>query len=205
MIVVGLTGGIGSGKTTVSNEFENHGIDVIDADIAARAIMTAGAPVLLAIRDAFGSNALTDSGELNRPFLRDLVFSDNRARHTLDSITHPAIRLWMKAELAKSTSPYAILVIPLLNDRQMWDDLMDRVLVVDVDEATQIERVMARDNQTQEQAQNALASQISRQTRLSLADDVILNNRDLAYIREQVCALHQSYLTLSQNAPNHEA
>lgn len=198
MFVVGLTGGIGSGKTTVSNEFENLGISVVDADIGARAILAKGSPLLTQIKQTFTSQALTESGELNRPFLRNLIFSDAQARKKLDNITHPAIRTWMKSELKKSTSPYAILVIPLLTDKHTWGEMMHRVLVVDVDEDTQMQRVIQRDDQTKEQAKNAIDSQISRQTRLSLADDVILNNRDLAYIKQQVNDLHKEYLHLAK-------
>lgn len=198
MFVVGLTGGIGSGKTAVSKEFEKHGVCVVDADIGARAIVEKGSPVLTQIKDAFTTKALTTSGELNRPFLRDLIFSNAQARKTLDNITHPAIRAWMVNELKKSTSAYAVLVIPLLTNKQTWGGMMHRILVVDVDENTQIERVMQRDKQTREQAQNAIASQINRKNRLALADDIILNNRDLAHIKQCVKQLHTQYLHIAQ-------
>lgn len=198
MFVVGLTGGIGSGKTTVSNEFENYGVYVVDADIGARAIMAQDSPVLAQIKETFTAEALTESGKLNRPFLRDLIFSDVQAREKLDRITHPAIRAWMRNELKNSTSDYAMVVIPLLTDKHSWSEMMDRVLVVDVDEETQMQRVMKRDDQTVEQAKNAIASQINRQDRLALADDVLLNNKDLAHITQRVGELHREYLSLAK-------
>lgn len=200
MFVIGLTGGIGSGKTTVSNEFEALGVDVIDADIAARAVVEKGSPTLNQIKDTFGENIITPKGELNRPALRQLVFSTPSARQQLNNITHPAIQNWMNNQLKQVTSDYAILVIPLLQDTQTWGGTINRVLVVDVDEHTQIQRVMARDNQTQKQAENALASQISRDARLALADDVILNNQGISHIQARVAELHKKYIAYAQTA-----
>lgn len=200
MFVIGLTGGIGSGKTTVSNEFEALGVDVIDADIAARAVVEKGSPTLNQIKDAFGENIITPKGELNRPVLRQLVFSTPSARQQLNNITHPAIQNLMNNQLKQVTSDYAILVIPLLQDTQTWGGTINRVLVVDVDEHTQIQRVMARDNQTQKQAENALASQISRDARLALADDVILNNQGISHIQARVAELHKKYIAYAQTA-----
>lgn len=192
-LVVGLTGGIASGKTTVSDTFAELGIDIIDADIIAREVVAAGSPALAAIVREFGSDILTEKGELNRNKLRSIVFSDEHKKHWLNKLLHPLIREQMLQQTAKAKSPYCILSVPLLVENKL-SNLVDRTLVVDVDETTQLHRAMSRDGSEQSLIQSIIASQASREERIKAADDVITNDKDVAHLRAQVLALHKIYL-----------
>lgn len=195
-LLVGLTGGIASGKTAVADRLAALGATVVDTDQLAREVVEPGTPGLRAVVDRFGAEVLDDGGELDRRKLRQLVFSDPRARADLNAILHPRIgELSMRRVLA-AEGPYAVLVVPLLVEGRMAETV-DRILVVDVDEATQIERVMRRDGTSREQARAILAAQASRRQRLEKADDVIVNDGSIAALHAQVDALHRHYLELT--------
>ncbi len=171
---IGLTGGIASGKSTVAQRFSELGVPVIDADEAARAAVAPGESGLAEIVRRFGAGVLAENGELDRRALRDLIFSDSGARRDLEAILHPLIRARMERAAASAAGPYIVMAIPLLIEGGSRDRV-DRILAVDVDEAVQLQRVMARDGGSLEQARAILASQASRSARLAAADDVILN------------------------------
>lgn len=194
---IGLTGGIASGKSTVSTRFAELGIPVIDADVAARAVVLPGSAGLAQVAQRFGPGVLSAIGELDRRALRDLIFADPASRQALDALLHPLIRAEMDRQAAAAVGPYLILVIPLLVEGGRARDRIDRVLVVDVDEAVQLQRVQARDGGSAEQARAILASQASRAARLSAADDVLLNSGSVAELRHAVDKLHERYLQLA--------
>lgn len=196
---VGLTGGIASGKSTVSRYFEALGIPIIDTDQVARDVVEPGQPPLERLVERFGSSILTTDGHLDRPALRNIVFSDPKARADLEALTHPAIGAAVEARSAIAGGPYQILVLPLLVEKSLGSQL-DRVLVVDCPEELQIERLQARDGSSLEQAQAILNAQASRAARLKAAHDVITNDGDLNAVREQVNALHTRYLELARQA-----
>lgn len=202
MYVVAITGGIGSGKTTVANQFAALGIEVVDADLIAREVVAPGTPALAAIASHFGPEMLTGQGLLDRRALRERIFSDPAAKSWLNALLHPIIRSEMLRQCAAASSPYCLLVVPLLVENRLTE-LADRVLVIDVDEATQIERTCRRDGVSREQAQAILASQASRSERLAMADDVLDNQSGTTEtIRERILALHETYLAFaSQQAP----
>ena len=202
MYVVAITGGIGSGKTTVANQFAALGIEVVDADLIAREVVAPGTPALAAITSHFGPEILTEQGLLDRRVLRERIFSDQAAKSWLNALLHPIIRSEMLRQCAAVSSPYCLLVVPLLVENRLTE-LADRVLVIDVDEATQIERTCRRDGVNREQAQAILASQASRSERLAMADDVLDNQSGTTEtIRERILALHETYLAFaSQQAP----
>ena len=202
MYVVAITGGIGSGKTTVANQFAALGIEVVDADLIAREVVAPGTPALAAITSHFGPEILTEQGLLDRRVLRERIFSDQAAKSWLNALLHPIIRSEMLRQCAAVSSPYCLLVVPLLVENRLTS-LADRVLVIDVDEATQIERTCRRDGVNREQAQAILASQASRSERLAMADDVLDNQSGTTEtIRERILALHETYLAFaSQQAP----
>lgn len=197
MMVVGLTGGIASGKTTVSDIFAELGTPVIDTDILARELVAPGQPALLEVVELFGKDCLLNNGELNRRHLRNLVFADENARKTLESILHPRIRACVQQNLAAIDAPYCLVVIPLLTENSDLRALLHRILVVDVPELAQIRRVMQRDDIDQTQAEQILAAQAKRSQRLALADDVIENSGGIDELRGKVIALHQHYQTIA--------
>ncbi|MHA3887075.1 dephospho-CoA kinase [Stutzerimonas degradans] len=192
--ILGLTGGIGSGKTAAANHFASLGIHVVDADQAARWVVEPGRPALQQIVEHFGSGVLHE-GALNRAALRERIFLDPSERVWLEQLLHPLIRAEVAAHLAKAESPYAILVSPLLVESGQYRQV-DRVLVVDVPEALQVERTVGRDRASEEQVRAILKVQASREERLRHADDVLLNDRDLAWLQAEVERLHRFYLTL---------
>ncbi len=202
MYVVAITGGIGSGKTTVANQFAALGIEVVDADLIAREVVEPGTPALAAIASHFGPGILDEQGRLDRRALREQIFSDPAAKSWLNALLHPIIRSEMLRQCAATNSPYCLLVVPLLVENRLTG-LADRVLVIDVDEATQIERTCRRDGVSLEQAQAILASQASRSERLAMTDDVLDNQSGTTEtIRERILALHETYLAFaSQQAP----
>ena len=190
-LVVGIAGGIGSGKTAVSDRFRSHGIEVADADAASRRVVEPGEPALETITDRFGSGVLLGDGTLNRSMLRERVFHNASERRWLESLLHPLINQRIRDVLEAAPSPYAILVNPLMRRR---DPRADRILVVDAPVATQIERAMARDGVAESQVRAIIASQIDRRSRLRLADDVIVNDGSLDDLNDAVDRLHTRYL-----------
>jgi dephospho-CoA kinase len=196
MLVVGLTGGIGSGKSTVAEIFSGFGAPVIDTDAISRQLTEPGGEALGAIRDKFGDAVMQDDGSLDRAALRRRVFADDTARRQLEAILHPRIRRRVELALAALTAPYVLIVIPLLVETGGYRDLLHRVLVVDCPEDTQIERVMAR-GLSRDEAMAILAVQSSRAERLAAADDVILNTAPIEALRPLAVQLHQRYQTLA--------
>ncbi|WP_026375950.1 dephospho-CoA kinase [Aestuariibacter salexigens] len=194
--VVGLTGGIGSGKTTVSDWFAKQGIDIVDADIIAREVVEPGSAALAAIIDKFGKSIIDEHGALNRQALRAIVFEDKQQKDWLNNLLHPAIRDRMQQRIAQVRSPYAILSVPLLVENKLTS-MVDRVLVVDVEPLIQQQRTSQRDGVPVEQVQAIMASQATREDRLGAADDVIDNSRDHSYLVEQMQSLHTQYLQLA--------
>jgi dephospho-CoA kinase len=194
---IGLTGGIASGKSTVARRFVELGVPVIDADAAARAVVAPGKPGLAAVSERFGPRVLAENGELDRRALRDLIFEDPGLRRDLETILHPLIRADMEQSAESAVGPYVVLDIPLLVEGGSRDRV-DRVLVVDVDETMQLQRVMARDGCTEQQARAILASQASRSARLAAADDVLLNTGTVTDLRQAVDHLHEQYLRLAE-------
>jgi len=195
--IVALTGGIASGKTLVSNEFARLGAPVIDMDIIAHEIVEPGQAALLEIEGAFGSGVISTDGRLKRSDLRTLIFSDPESRRKLESILHPRIRQRAAETIEQMDAAYCILVIPLFAGRSVYPNV-DRVLVVDVDAETQIERLMSRDNSSRKQAEQALSSQISREQRLKIADDILDNSGSPEQVRQKVNELNVKYLRLAK-------
>lgn len=193
---VGLTGGIASGKSTVTKFFAALGVPIIDTDQVAREVVEPGQPPLERLVERFGRAILTPDGHLDRPKLREIVFSDPKARADLEALTHPAIGTAVEAWSAAAGGPYQILIIPLLVEKNLASQV-DRVLVVDCNEELQIGRLQARDGSTAEQARAILNAQTSRTARLKSAHDVIQNEGDLSAVRDQVSALHTRYLALA--------
>jgi dephospho-CoA kinase len=193
---VGLTGGIGSGKTAASDHFARLGAAVIDTDLISRELVEPGQPALVEIVDRFGSDILAPDGRLDRPLLRQRVFDDPAERQALEAILHPRIRATMLTRAEQAEAPYAVLVIPLLIETGQ-QGLVDRVLLIDVPEAVQRARVAARDRLSMEQVELILAAQTDRATRLRAADDTICNDRGLDQLRTAVAALHDKYLDLA--------
>jgi len=191
--IVALTGGIGSGKSTVAEAFSRLGITIIDADILARQVVEPGTPALRAIADHFGSDIIEPDGTLNRRMLRERIFTHPEEKAWLNALLHPLIQQETQKQIAHATSPYVLWVVPLLVENNLHDKA-DRVLVVDVSPATQIQRTIARDNVGREHAEQILAAQAKREARLAVADDVIDNNGSPDAIASDVARLHQQYL-----------
>lgn len=197
--IIGLTGGIGSGKTTVTNIFAELGIDVIDADIVARLVVEPGSKALEEIKKHFGADFITLQGQLDRTKLRSRIFSTTTDKNWLNNLMHPIIRQTILQQIAQAKSCYCILVAPLLLENNL-NKLVNRVLVVDVDESTQIARTVARDPSSAEEVQRIIASQMPREQRLRLADDIIFNQDvDLETLRQKVLMLDHHYRSLSKS------
>ncbi len=202
MFQIALTGGIASGKTTVSNEFKNLGVPIIDADIIAREVVAPGSTALGELIELFGRDILNDDGSLNRPALRKIIFSDTESKKKVEAILHPAIR--QRSALScklhtKNGAHYIIHSIPLLIETGQ-SNIYDRVLVVDVPLDIQIARVMERDSISRESAFAIINSQASREERLNVADDVVLNTNTLEHLRTRVKELHTMYNMLANNS-----
>lgn len=195
-LVIGLTGGIGSGKTAVSDRFAALGITVVDADICARIVVEPGRPALDKIADHFGKVVLDNSGKLDRARLRQIIFSNDSERKWLETLLHPLIFEEMLSQLQNAASPYAIFVSPLLVESGQTA-LCQRILVVDVPEEIQLERTVSRDSNSAEQVKAIIASQIDRASRLSKADDIITNTGSPDDLTEKVNQLHEKYLALA--------
>jgi dephospho-CoA kinase len=194
---IGLTGGIGCGKTTVANMFAALGVAIIDTDLIAHAMTSANGPAMAAIRAEFGARYLTADGALERASMRALVFSDPAAKLRLEAILHPLIRDAADAEADRAHGAYVIYVVPLLIESGNWRARVARVLAIDCSEALQIARVMARNGLQEVQVKAIMATQVSRQDRLAAADDVITNDDGIAALSPQVAALHQLYMAIS--------
>jgi len=195
--VVGITGGIGSGKSAVTERFESLGITVVDADLASRVVVEKGKPALKAIAEHFGNEVIGRTGELDRAALRSKVFSDDAARLWLEKLTHPLIGKEILAQLEASTSPYTILSSPLLLETSQGE-LSDCTVVVDVPQEVQLQRTMARDSNDEAQVRRIMAAQMSREQRLELADIVIDNSGRLEKLDGIVAELHEDFLTRTQ-------
>ena len=195
MFKVGLTGGIASGKSQVADFFAEAGASLVDTDLVAREVVAPGEPGLAAIIEQFGDEVIDANGELDRRHMRTLIFSSDSRRRQLETLLHPLIRERTLTHIADATGPYVIVVVPLLAETG-FAELVDRVLVVDCDEAAQTQRLVARDHYTLDEARRIIASQASRTERLAVADDVIDNNGDLEATRQQVLKLHNEYRRL---------
>jgi len=200
-LIVGLTGGIGSGKTAASDYLAQKGITVVDSDVIAREVVEPEQPAWLAIRDHFGPEVILPSGELNRPWLRGRVFQQPSERTWLEQQTHPAIRALTIQRLNHSQSPYAILASPLLFESGQ-DVLVNRTLIIDVPEGLQVERSCQRDTNSPEQIRRIIRSQLSRDQRRNRADDIVDNSGNLPQLWLQLDQLHQQYLQLSSSMEN---
>jgi dephospho-CoA kinase len=199
-ICIGLTGGIGSGKSTVADLFAKHGAGIIDTDAIARRLTQAGGEAIAAIRAAFGEDYITDDGALNRAKMRGLIFSDAAAKQRLELILHPLILEQAKVQLRQlQAKPYIILVVPLLAESPAFRQLAQRILVVDCDENTQVARVTGRSRMGEAEVRSIIAQQTPRAERLQLADDVIHNDAGLGSLVEQVAVLHGHYLGMKNN------
>lgn len=195
--IIGLTGGIGSGKTAAATVFEQHGIRVVDADIVAHNI-SAKPEIIAQVKAHFGQSYLTADQQLDRPRLRKRVFNDPQAKAWLEALLHPRIRSQMMQELQSAKSAYVVLSAPLLLENKL-DKLVNRVLVIDVPEELQLERASARDNTDAAIIRNIMSAQLSRTERLSKANDVVDNQGDLAALEAQIAALHRHYLIAASN------
>ena len=195
---VGLTGGIGSGKSAVSYRFEKHGIQIIDADLVAREVVQPGTDALKNIIQHFGSTIIDENGNLLRAKLREIIFSNPNEKTWLENLLHPIIRTEIIQQLDKATSHYAILSSPLLLETKQ-DLLVNRILVVDVSEELQLARASQRDQNNQEQIKAIMKTQLSREKRCAAAHDVIHNHGDMTELDNQVQALHQRYLQMAED------
>lgn len=194
-MIIGLTGGIGSGKTAVSDIFASQGIDIVDADLASRVVVEKGKPALDKISEHFGAEILSENGELNRAKLREIIFKAPEERQWLESLLHPIIAEQIRYELDSSKSSYCILVSPLLLETEQ-KDFCDSLLIVDVPEKFQVQRTALRDNVPEEQVESIMATQIDRAKRLSLADEIIVNDGTLEDLKKKVMDRHLKYLSL---------
>ena len=195
-LIIGLTGGIGSGKSEVSRRFQSLGIVVVDADEVARLVVEPGQAALADIATHFGSHIVSVDGRLNRALLRKIIFSQPEEKRWLEALLHPLINQEIRQQLADATSPYTMLSSPLLLETRQHE-LVDRILVIDASEALQVARAGSRDGNSSEQIKAIMATQLSREARNSRADDIIHNHGDLLELDEQVNTLHQQYMALT--------
>lgn len=203
-LIIGLTGGIGSGKTAVSNLFLKQGVNVVDTDVLARQALQMGSPLLIDVFNYLGQQLKLKDGSLDRAALRAIIFNDPSAKTWLESLIHPWVKQETLKALAKTSSAYIILSSPLLIESGQLN-LVDRLLVVDIPEILQIERTCLRDNNSEVLVKKIIQQQISRQERLLQADDVIDNSQDLNYLQKQVNSFHQQYLQLAFNKTQPES
>jgi len=193
---VGLTGGVATGKSTVSQLFSELGATIIDADVIARQLLEKDTDCYKQVIQLFGNTITFADGEINRALLRELVFSDATAKHQLEKILHPEVRKQMLAAAEKCETAYCIFVVPLLVEADMLD-LVDRILVIDIPEVTQLERLIKRDKLTKSQAQNILNNQATRQQRMQVANDLVDNQNDINSLKDKVEQLHHFYRELA--------
>ncbi len=194
--MVGLTGGIASGKSTIVNFFSDLNVPIIDTDLIARDILGTKSPALIEIRTTFGDAVICADGSLDRNAMREIIFAEERKRQLLENILHPRIQKEAYQQIAQSIGPYVIVVVPLLYESSM-KEAMDRILVVDCQEETQLQRLIERDNETIEQARLIIDAQASRADRLSIADDIIDNEGSIIRNKSSVMHLHKQYLQLA--------
>ena len=192
-MIIGLTGGIGSGKSAAANFFQNEGISVIDTDQLARKVIEKDTPGYSKVVDSFGANILDNNDSIDRAKLREAVFHDSEKRKILESITHPLVRELMVQKISSSRSPYSIIMVPLIFETNSAKNY-DRVLVIDCDVEIQLERAMARDENSADLIQKIIDSQCSRSERLSIANDVIPNNHSIEDLQKRSLAMHNFYL-----------
>ena len=197
MLIIGLTGGIGSGKSIVASRFQELGMPVIDADTITRELVEPGQPALREIVAQFGPDILQPDGRLDRPYLRDRIFSNPDDRRILEDILHPLAQKEVQQRIARLKAPYCILSVPLLIESG-WSAMVDRILVVDSPREAQIQRTITRDKTSRQQVEAIIDSQVDRETRLAAADDILENDSDLASLYSQVDILHEEYLHLAQ-------
>ncbi len=195
--IVGLTGGIGSGKSKASEFFASHNVDIIDTDQVSHTVTQPQGVAIQPIKEAFGDIYITAEGALDRAKMRERVFSDDESRKKLEAILHPLIQQEVSHQIKLTQSPYAIIVVPLLVETGSYRDKIQRILVIDCDEAQQISRTMTRSKLDEQTVRDIMAIQAFRQERLTHADDVISNNQDLTYLQKQVDDLHKKYLVLA--------
>ena len=197
-LIIGLTGGIGSGKSEASKRFAERGVLVVDADVVAREVVEPGKPALMQIAAHFGTDILDATGSLQRGKLREIIFSNSTEKQWLESLLHPIINAEIRRQLAGATSPYSILASPLLLETRQFE-LVDRILVIDASEQQQLERASKRDKNNEGQIKAIMETQLSRQERCARATDIIQNHGSIDEIDEQVEKLHQLYLELAQS------
>ena len=197
MLVVGLTGGIGSGKSTVASIFEEFGVEVIDADRLAREVVEPGTTALRKIAERFGNELIDSNGKLKRSKLREFVFDDPVQKTWIEKLLHPLVTELVKSRLPSCASEYCILVSPLLLETEQHQ-FVDRVLVVDVSEQAQLQRTLQRDESNESLIKSIIASQLSRNDRLQRADDIIDNENDIGDLRTKVADVHKQYMELAR-------
>ena len=196
--IIGLTGGIGSGKTVVSDRFAELGVPIIDTDVIARQIVAPGSKTLLKLAEAFGTQVLQGDGSLDREQMRKIAFADSASKALLDSITHPAIRDETVQQIAQASYQYCIVVVPLLTKQSAFQKFMQRVLVVTADHQTKLARVQKRSGLSFSETEVIMQTQLSDEARLEFADDVICNDGTIVEAQTATDRLHQRYLALSQ-------
>ena len=202
--IIGLTGGIGSGKSAAAAAFAELGAAVIDTDVIAHELTAPGGAAMAAIRDTFGTAVIAENGALDRAAMRHLVFNDAVEKGRLESILHPRIRAESQLRCERALAqgaPYAVLVVPLLVESGTYRNRLSRVVVVDCDDDTQIARVMARNGLSREEVERIMAAQATRAVRLAVADDTLTNDADISGLERQVAALHRKYLILAAKKP----
>jgi len=197
--IVGLTGGIGSGKSTVAGLFASLGAGLVDTDEISRSLTAPAQPAIAEIARKFGPQFIAADGSLDRPRMRSLVFSDASARKDLETILHPLIRQESYRQIEGSAAPYVLIVVPLLIETGAYQGMLSRILVVDCQSETQVRRVMKRNALSRDEVLSIIASQVSRQERLQMADDVIDNDNGLESLQPQIESLNQRYLGLARN------
>ena len=195
MLIIGLTGGIGSGKSVASDKFKSLGVAVVDADVASRTVVEPGKPALKEIQDHFGSGIITAEGKLDRNNLREIIATDPEERKWLESVTHPKIGEQITKEISESTSVYTLFVAPLLLETNS-QEMCSRVVVVDVPKDVQIRRTAKRDKVSPNQVEQMVAAQMEREKRLEKADDVLLNSGTIEDLEKQVEELHKKYIQM---------
>lgn len=199
--VVGLTGGVGSGKSTVADLFVEQGVALVDTDMIAHQLTAAGGAAMPALIEEFGAQVVTAAGALDRPVMRQLAFADASVRQRLEAILHPMIRQAADRQCLAAVTPYVLLAVPLLVESASYRQRCDRVLVVDCPESLQINRVMARSGLSAAEVGRILGAQASRAQRLAIADDVIINAGGRGILPPRVYELHQAYLALAREKP----
>ena len=197
MLIIGLTGGIGSGKSVASDKFKSLGITIVDADVASRTVVEPGKPALKEIEDHFGSGIITAEGKLDRNNLREIIATDPEERKWLESVLHPKIGEQITKEISESTSVYTLFVAPLLLETNS-QEMCSRVVVVDVPKDVQIQRTAKRDKVSSNQVEQMVAAQMKREKRLEKADDVLLNNGTIEDLEKQVEELHKKYIQMAE-------